>query len=124
MDGTPNAVVTPGNPNAHFNFSCGVVCFVSPACLPGWKRVFAGSAHPFQFPAPVEWAGVPEHFADAGIGCESAVPRDFAIDSRSVELKLSPIVFIFPDSSAARIACHGICLKVSGKGAPTVLTAL
>jgi hypothetical protein len=97
---------------------------VSPASLAGWKRVFAGSAHPFQFPVAAERAGVPKHLADAAIGCASAVPRDFAIDSRSAALMLSPIVFIFPVSRAVRIACHGICLNVSGSGALIALTAL
>jgi hypothetical protein len=75
-------------------------------------------------PVEDECCGAAEHFADGDIPCESAVPRDFAITSRSAGFKLSPMVFIFPVSNAARIACHGICLSVSRSGAPTELPVL
>src|SRR5439155_16960648 len=77
-EGTPKAVVTPGNPNAHFSFSFGTVWPVSPALCAAWNRVLAGSAQPFQFPAAAARCGVAEHLADGGIECESAVPRNFA----------------------------------------------
>src|SRR5207253_4007099 len=39
----------PGIPNAHFSFSLETCPVVSPAALPGWKRVFALSTpQPFQ----------------------------------------------------------------------------
>src|SRR5438034_11140463 len=105
-EATPNAVVTPTNPNAHFSFNFGVVCRVSPACRAGWNRVLAGSAQPFQLPVPEARCGAAEHLADGGIGFESVVPRDFAMASRSVALRLSPTGFIFPVSSAPRSEEH------------------
>src|SRR5439155_25933351 len=122
-EATPNAVVTPGNPNAHSSFSFAVVCRVRPACRAGWNRVFAASAQPFQLPVAEARCGAAEHLADGDIGFKTAVPRDFAMASRSGAFKLSSTGFIFPVSGAARTACHDICRNVSGSGAPTALPA-
>src|SRR5215831_5294648 len=123
--GVPNAVVTPGNPNAHFSFSFGVVSAVSPARGADWNRVFAASAQPFQsdpFELAVADAGrEEEHFAEAGIVCDSALPMVFAIVSRSAAVIALPTAVILPVSSAARTDCHDIWRSVSGRGAPTVL---
>jgi hypothetical protein len=121
-------VVTPGNPNAHFSLSIGVVSLVSPARWTDWNRVFSGFDQPFQLgPLETALAGarVDEgHFAVAGIVCESALPMVFAIVSRSAAVIALPTPLILPVSSAARIDCHDIWRRVSGRGAPTVLEAL
>ena len=101
-----------------------MVWLVKPAARADWKRVFAGSAQPFQPEAFLCTAGGDAHCDDMATGCASAVPRLFARDTRSAGLMPLAISFIFPVSSAARIVCHGILRRVSTGGAPNGIAGI
>jgi hypothetical protein len=87
------------------------------------KRVLAASAQPFHslLEACPLARGEPVQFvADTDV---SLVPN-LETAARSAAVRVAPMVFILPVSSAARIAFADIFRKVSGGGAPIALPTL
>ena len=120
--GCARAARTPGNPNAHFNFSFGTSAAVNPPLLAGWNRAFATPApQPFHDGPELglDIAGADAHRpVDASDAPPTARPvTNSATSRRSASVSFSPWIRMLPLVSALTIASGAKVASVAGFGA-------